>query len=75
MKCTFCSADIPKGSGKQFVKDSGQIISFCSSKCQKNMLKLGRDARKLKWTASFIKGEAPSKEASKKTAKKAVKKE
>ena len=55
-KCSFCGTEIPKGSGKIFVKDNGQVLNFCSSKCQKNMLKLKRDARKLKWTNSFVKG-------------------
>ena len=61
VKCSFCGVEIEKGSGKIFVKDNGGIINFCSSKCSKNMLKLGRDARKLKWTVHFKKGEGPAK--------------
>lgn len=56
VNCSFCGTNIPKGSGKVFVKDNGQILNFCSTKCQKNMLKLKRDARKLKWTSFFVKG-------------------
>ncbi len=54
--CSFCGKEIKKGSGKKFVKDNGQILDFCSMKCEKNMIRLGRDARKLKWTTSFVKG-------------------
>jgi large subunit ribosomal protein L24e len=56
--CSFCGVDLKKGSGKMFVKDNGAVLYFCSSKCEKNSLKLGRDARKLKWTKFFVKGEA-----------------
>ena len=55
-KCSFCGKEIAKGSGKIFVKDNGTVLNFCSSKCENNMLKLKRDARKLKWTKSFVKG-------------------
>ncbi len=33
-----------------YVKNDGSILWFCSSKCRKNFLKLGRNPRKLKWT-------------------------
>lgn len=55
--CTYCGKEFAKGSGKIYVKDNGSIINFCSSKCEKNMLKLKRDARKFKWTKFFVKGE------------------
>ena len=31
------------------VKKDGSIYFFCSSKCEKNMIKLGRVPRKVKW--------------------------
>ncbi len=49
MKCSFCGKTIPKGTGKEYVKSDGKVLYFCSSKCQKNMLKLKRDPKKLKW--------------------------
>ena len=49
-KCSFCGINIPIGKGKMFVKTDGKILYFCSSKCEKNMLKLKRKARNLKWT-------------------------
>lgn len=51
MRCSFCGVDIPKGTGKMYVKADGKIYWFCSSKCEKNMLKLGRKARWVKWTS------------------------
>ncbi len=53
MKCSFCGKEIPKGSGKMYVKKDGTVLYFCSSKCEKNMLKLGRDPRKIKWTKKY----------------------
>ena len=49
-KCTFCGTEIPRGTGKMFVKKDGKILYFCSNKCEKNMLTLGRKARTTKWT-------------------------
>jgi large subunit ribosomal protein L24e len=46
MKCSFCNKRIKPGSGKMFVKNTGEIVYFCSSKCQKSY-NLGR--KKLKW--------------------------
>ena len=50
MKCSFCGETIEKGTGKIFVRKSGKILYFCSRKCEKNMLQLGRKPRKVKWT-------------------------
>lgn len=49
MKCSFCNKIIPKGTGKMFVKTTGEILYWCSSKCEKNYM-IGRKAKKLKWT-------------------------
>lgn len=48
MKCSFCSINIPKGSGKMFVKTDGSVFFYCSSKCQKNFM-MGREPKKRKW--------------------------
>ncbi|MFW6233554.1 MAG: 50S ribosomal protein L24e [Nanoarchaeota archaeon] len=58
VNCSFCGKEVKKGSGKMFVRDNGQILYFCKSKCEKNMLKLKRDARKFKWTNFYSKGES-----------------
>ncbi|BAW31405.1 MAG TPA: 50S ribosomal protein L24e [Methanothermobacter sp.] len=47
--CSFCNEEIQPGTGKMFVKRDGTVYFFCSSKCEKNMLKLKRVPRKIKW--------------------------
>ncbi|MCD6403159.1 MAG: hypothetical protein J7K98_02425 [Candidatus Aenigmarchaeota archaeon] len=37
-----------------FVKNSGEIFYFCSSKCEKNW-RMKRDPKKLKWTEAYRK--------------------
>jgi len=54
--CSFCGKRIEKGTGKIYVLKTGKISYFCSSKCEKNQLKLKRKARNLKWTKFFEKG-------------------
>jgi len=49
MRCSFCGETIPKGKGKMFVKNTGQIFYFCNSKCERNA-KLGRQGKNIKWT-------------------------
>lgn len=51
IKCSFCGSAIKLGTGTMYVKNDGVTMNFCSSKCRKNMVKLGRDPRKLKWTS------------------------
>ena len=48
--CSFCGKNIAQGTGKIFVKTDGRVLNFCSMKCEKNMLKLGRKAREQAWT-------------------------
>ncbi|MBW2999817.1 50S ribosomal protein L24e [Candidatus Woesearchaeota archaeon] len=55
VKCSFCGHPIEKGTGKMFVKKDGKILYFCSNKCEKNMFKLKRKSRKVKWTAEAAK--------------------
>jgi len=49
MKCSFCKDEIEPGTGKMFARNDGKIFYFCSSKCEKNMLKLKRDSLRVKW--------------------------
>ncbi|MCH7782041.1 50S ribosomal protein L24e [candidate division KSB1 bacterium] len=53
--CNFCGESIEKGTGLMFVKKDGKILNFCSRKCEKNLLKLGRVPRTTKWTRTFRK--------------------
>ncbi len=54
--CSFCGYEIEPGTGKMFVRKDGKILYFCSRKCEKNMLELKRNPRKLKWTKFYVKG-------------------
>jgi len=53
MKCTFCGYDIEKGTGKIKIMKDGKVVNICSTKCEKNMFKLGRVARETPWTAEY----------------------
>jgi len=50
MKCTFCGNRIADATGKIVVGKTGKLLYFCSSKCEKNMLKLKRKALNTRWT-------------------------
>ncbi len=50
MKCFFCGIDAREGTGVLYVTKTGKKHFFCSSKCEKNQLKLKRKAGKQKWT-------------------------
>ena len=52
MKCSFCEQDLKKGTGKMYVKKDGKILYFCSTKCEKNLLKLNRKPRETRWVVS-----------------------
>lgn len=55
--CSFCGKPIEKGAGTMYVRNDGKILWFCSSKCRKNMLRLGRRPVDIKWTKSYERGE------------------
>ena len=52
MDCIFCGETLMKGRGKMIVKTTGQVVYYCSSKCQKNHA-LKRDGKKAKWTKKY----------------------
>jgi len=54
-KCSFCGKEIEKGTGVMFIKNDGKVFYFDSSKCEKNMLKLGREPARTKWVAKKVK--------------------
>ena len=67
--CSFCGEDIEPGTGKMYVKKDGTVYTFCSNKCKKNRIDIGRVPRRTKWTirynelkASSLSREAPKKE-------------
>lgn len=51
--CSFCSGDVLKGTGIMYSKRDGTLYYFCSSKCKKNQLVLGREGRRHKWTPAY----------------------
>ena len=55
VQCSFCGQTIEKGTGKMYVKRDAKILYFCSSKCEKNMLKLKRKPHKIRWTKAHQK--------------------
>ena len=55
VKCTFCGDVLKKGTGKMYVQKDAKILYFCSSKCEKNMLKLKRKPITTRWTKRFEK--------------------
>lgn len=61
MDCSFCGIEVPKGKGKIYVKKDGSMFNFCSSKCEKNFLKLGRSVWSTRWTEAFHKQKELSK--------------
>ncbi len=52
-KCSFCAEQIELGTGMMYVKADATVLNFCSSKCRKNLLKLGRKAIHVKWTKQY----------------------
>jgi len=57
--CSFCGEEIEPGTGKMFIKRDGTVFFFCTSKCQKNLLHLGRVPRRVPWTRHYMKVKAP----------------
>ena len=72
-QCTFCGTIVPRGTGKLYVKTDGKIFTFCSMKCEKNMIKLKRKARTTTWTKEYADIKAGAK-ATAETAKPSSKK-
>ena len=52
VNCSFCDNIVSRGTGLLYVKKDGTLFNFCSSKCRKNSLLLGREGRKQKWTVA-----------------------
>ncbi len=53
VKCVFCSKEQASHKGLHYIKNDGSVNYFCSGKCRKNALKLGRDKRKVMWTDAY----------------------
>ena len=51
--CTFCGDEIEPGTGRMYIKKDGVVYNFCTSKCFKNMVVLGRPPRRTTWTQYY----------------------
>jgi large subunit ribosomal protein L24e len=51
--CTFCGTEIEPGTGRMYIKKDGVVYNFCTSKCFKNLVVLGRVPRRTTWTRSY----------------------
>lgn len=51
--CTFCGDEIEPGTGRMYIKKDGVVFNFCSSKCFKNLVVLGRVPRRTTWTRYY----------------------
>ncbi len=51
--CTFCGDEIEPGTGRMYIKKDGVVYNFCTSKCFKNMVILGRLPRRTTWTQYY----------------------
>ena len=51
--CTFCGVEIEPGTGRMYVRKDGVAYNFCSSKCFKNLVQLGRVPRRVAWTRYY----------------------
>ncbi|MEW5747363.1 MAG: 50S ribosomal protein L24e [Candidatus Thermoplasmatota archaeon] len=51
--CTFCGVEIEPGTGRMYVRKDGVTYNFCSSKCFKNLVELGRVPRRVTWTRHY----------------------
>ncbi|MCS5525900.1 MAG: 50S ribosomal protein L24e [Candidatus Poseidoniaceae archaeon] len=56
--CNFSGEVIEPGTGLMFIRRDGTVQWFANSKARKNAIKLKRNARKVKWTRHYVKGDA-----------------
>lgn len=52
--CDFCGEHIEPGTGALVIRPDGSQLRFCKSKCRKNMLKLKRVPRRVRWTKKWV---------------------
>ena len=49
-KCSFTGKPNPPGTGRMYVKKTGQVLYFINSQAKKNYLNLNRVPSRTKWT-------------------------
>ena len=58
MRCSFCGEDIARGTGMIVSLKDGSLVQFCSSKCERNLMHLGRKPQETKWTRRYLEEKA-----------------
>ena len=58
--CSFCGEGIEPGTGKMYVKKDGTVYNFCTNKCKKNRIDIGRVPRRTRWTVRYSELKASS---------------
>jgi len=53
--CSFCGSEIEPGTGRMHIKKDASVYHFCTNKCFKNMFKLKRIPRRVRWTKRYEK--------------------
>jgi len=56
--CSFCGNEMEPGTGKMFIRRDGTVFFFCASKCERNLLELGRVPRVVRWTKAAMQAKA-----------------
>ncbi len=46
MKCSYCTSEVESGRGLEFVRKNGTVRYYCSTRCYKLNVKLGRKPNK-----------------------------
>ena len=59
VECSFCGKKF-ENKGKMFVKKSGSVLYFCTSKCEKNVA-LKRKPVEIRWTKQYHDNKAKTK--------------
>ncbi len=47
--CSWCGNELKPGTGKMFVKNSGEVLYFCSRKCEVHFKRRGPKGKRQKW--------------------------
>lgn len=68
MNCSFCGSPVEAGTGKMYIKRDATVFHFCSSKCQRNQVGLGRVNRHVRWTQAAEEHKGERVQASSRTA-------
>ena len=69
-KCFFCGCEQEDYLGVYLIKNDGNVVYICSSKCRKSYLKLKRDRTNVRWTDAWRIGKKKREESAGEVAEK-----